>query len=90
MRVSLKVNYIQAIMIKISSISVLSFLLIIIPFSGFPLDYKNFIYITFGAIILILSLLIRRELHEVLRNLHQDVDIKSNTFSENNPQQEQK
>ena len=85
------INYnFKNFMVKISSISVLGFLLILVPFSGFPLAYKEFIYIVFGAIILTLSLIIRRELHEVLRNLHRDVDIKNDTFSENNPQQEQK
>jgi len=77
-------------MVKISSISVLGFLLMIIPFTAFPQNFTNFLYITLGAIILILSLLIRRELHNVLRILHGESTTKSNTFSESNPQQEQK
>ncbi|MGB8815787.1 MAG: hypothetical protein WCC74_00910 [Minisyncoccia bacterium] len=77
-------------MIKISSISVLGFLLMVMPFTAFPHGFTNFIYISFGVIILILSLLIRRELHEVLRTIHSGTIIKKDTFSESNPQQEQK
>lgn len=54
------------------------------PFSGFPSAWKEFIYIICGVLIAILSILIRRELHEVLRMMHND-DAKSDTFSQNTP-----
>jgi len=77
-------------MVKISSISVLGFFLMIIPFAGFFQSWKDFLYIAIGATILILSLLIRKELHNVLRILHGDTTTKTSTFSESNPQQEHK
>ena len=62
----------------------------IIPFTGFPYGWKLALYVLFGAIILVLSLLIRRELHEVLRTLHGSHAVKNDTFSETKPQAEQK
>jgi hypothetical protein len=77
-------------MVKISSIFVLGFLVALIPFSGFPNSsdhpVKNTIYILFGLAIAVLSVLIRRELHEVLKILHDNHEIKTDTFSQNSPQ----
>lgn len=73
-------------MVKISSIFVLGFLVALIPFSGFPIDWKNTFYILFGLAITVLSVLIRRELHEVLKRLHDSHEIKTDTFSQNSPQ----
>jgi hypothetical protein len=73
-------------MVKISSIFVLGILVVLMPFSGFPFEWKNFIYIVCGATIIILSLLIRKELHEVLRAMHNDEVIKTGTFTESIPQ----
>jgi hypothetical protein len=73
-------------MIKISSIFVLGLLVALTPYSGFPIEWKNFFYIVFGLAIVIFSILIRRELHEVLRQLHNDSEIKNDTFSQNSPE----
>lgn len=72
-------------MVKISSIFVLGILVAITPFSGFSLFWKEFIYISCGLFIVGLSILIRKELHEVLRSLHSDNGVKNNTFSESSP-----
>ena len=76
---------INKIMIKISSIFVLGLIIAVIPHSGFSQDTKEWIYIACGLAVAGLSLLIRRELHEVLRSLHGDV--KNDTFSQNSPDQ---
>ena len=67
-------------MIKISSIFVLGLLVALIPYSGFSMEWKNFFYIIFGLSIAVFSILIRRELHEVIRQLHNDREIKMILF----------
>jgi hypothetical protein len=74
-------------MVKISSIFVLGILVVLMPFSGFPFEWKNATYIICGLAIIILSLLIRKELHEVLRALHNNDVIKADTFTESIPQE---
>ena len=71
-------------MVKISSIFVLGILVVLVQYSGFPIEVKNFLYLVSGLLIVMLSVLIRRELHEVLRSLHGDV-VKADTFSESAP-----
>lgn len=73
-------------MIKISTIFGLGILIIITPFSGLPIGGKNFIYIVSGILIVALSFLIRRELHEVLRHIHTE-NVNTETFSESKPKQ---
>ncbi|MEI6191400.1 MAG: hypothetical protein WCP24_03500 [bacterium] len=73
-------------MIKISSIFVLGLLVALIPSTGFSMEWKNFFYIVFGLSIVVFSILIRRELHEVIRQLHNDREIKNDTFSQNSPE----
>jgi len=73
-------------MVKISSIFVLGLFVALMPFSGFPIAWKNTLYILLGLAIVVLSVLIRRELHEVLRRLHDSHEIKTDTFSQNSPQ----
>ena len=58
----------------------------IIPFTGFPYGFKMFLYIVFGLAILVLSILIRRELHEVLKTLHPGTTPKNDTFVESEPE----
>jgi|688.fasta_scaffold1163078_2 hypothetical protein len=70
-------------MIKISTIFVFGILVALVPYSGFPSSTKTFLYVFFGVLIAILSLLIRRELHEVLRVLHGEE--KNDTFSQSEP-----
>jgi len=72
-------------MIKISTIFILGILIALIPYSGFPSGTKNFSYVFFGVLIAILSLLIRRELHEVIRTLHGEE--KNDTFSQSAPKE---
>jgi hypothetical protein len=82
-------------MVKISTIFGLGIFIAIIPFTGFPNDsgfpMKNFLYVVCGLTITALSVLIRRELEEVVKHLytHNDV-IKTDTFSESNPKPEEK
>jgi hypothetical protein len=73
-------------MIKISTIFGLGVLIFFTPFLGLPMGGKNFIYIVSGLLIVILSVLIRRELHEVLRKMHTE-NVSTETFSESKPQQ---
>jgi uncharacterized membrane protein len=73
-------------MVKISSIFVLGLLTALIPFSGFPAEWKETFYILFGLAVAGLSILIRRELHEVLKRLHDSQEIKTSTFSQNSSQ----
>jgi hypothetical protein len=78
-------------MVKISTIFALGIFIAFIPFSGFPNDsafpVKNILYVVCGLLVAILSLMIRKELEEVVKHLHSDV-IKTDTFSESNPKQE--
>ncbi|MFA6430428.1 MAG: hypothetical protein WC229_01890 [Candidatus Paceibacterota bacterium] len=74
-------------MVKISSIFVLGILVMLMPFSGFPFGWKDAIYKICGLAIIVLSLLIRKELHEVLRSLHNNEVIKADTFTESIPQE---
>ena len=71
-------------MIKISTIFGLGIFIALIQFLGLPIEWKNFFYIVSGLIIALFSVLIRRELHEVLRHLHGD-GIKTESFSESAP-----
>jgi len=75
-------------MIKISSITALGFLVMVIPtsFIGISRDWKDNILIVCGFLIIILSLLIRKELHKVIRIVHGVEEYKADTYVENNPQ----
>ncbi len=73
-------------MIKISTITGLGILTAIIPFSGFPKGFKDFLYIVFGLAIAVLSYLIRKELHEVVKHLH-DVTVINETTIELNSEE---
>ncbi len=74
---------------KISSITILGFLIILVasPFIGISGSWKDMFFIICGLAIIILSLLIRRELHKVLRILHgEETESVKDTYVENNPQ----
>jgi len=75
-------------MIKISTIFALGIFIAIIPFTGLPNDaafpLKNILYIVCGLAVTILSIIIRKELEEVVRHLHTEV-VKTDSFSENAP-----
>jgi len=73
-------------MIKISTIFALGIFIALIPFSGFPIEWKNTLYIISGLLVTVLSVLIRRELEEVIKHSYTDV-VKTDTFSESNPKQ---
>ena len=75
-------------MIKISTITGLGVLIAITGTGllGFPIEWKNFIYIVSGILIVVLSTLIRKELFEVIKHLHTEV-IKTDIFSESGPKQ---
>ncbi|MFH1454847.1 MAG: hypothetical protein ABIF22_00770 [bacterium] len=78
-------------MIKISTITGLGVLVAVVGmgFLGFPIEWKNFIYVVSGILIAVLSVLIRNELVEVIKHLHTEV-IKTDTFSESNPKNQEK
>jgi hypothetical protein len=77
-------------MVKISTIFALGIFIAVIPFTGFPNDgsfpVKTILYIICGLSVTVLSVMIRKELEEVLKHLHSDV-VKTDTFSESNPNQ---
>jgi hypothetical protein len=74
-------------MIKISSIFALGIFVALIQFFGLPFAWKNFLYLLSGALIVVLSILIRKELNAVLRRLHSDT-IQTDTFAESTPMQD--
>jgi tetrahydromethanopterin S-methyltransferase subunit E len=80
-------------MIKISTIFALGIFIALLPFTGFSNDsafpVKNILYIVSGLLVTILSILIRKELEEVIRHSYTDI-VKTDTFSENNPKQQEK
>ncbi len=80
-------------MIKISTIFALGIFMAVIPFTGFPNDsdfpVKNILYIISGLLVTILSILIRKELEEVIRHSYSDV-LKTDTLSVNNQNQQEK
>jgi hypothetical protein len=77
-------------MVKISTIFALGIFIAFIPFTGLPNDsafpLKNILYVVCGLIVTILSILIRKELEAVVKHLHSDV-VKTDTFTESNPNQ---
>ncbi len=75
-------------MIKISTIFGLGILVIFTQFLGLPIGWKDFIYIFSGLCITVLSMLIRRELLDVLKQMHTG-PVNTETFSESKPQQNQ-
>jgi FtsH-binding integral membrane protein len=75
-------------MIKISSITGLGFLILLVasPFFSISTEWKNIILMISGLAVIILSYLIRKELHKVIRIVHNVEEIKSDTYVESNPQ----
>ena len=75
-------------MIKISSITAIGVLVLLVasPFIAISRDWKDYILMFCGLAIIVLSLLLRKELHKVIRIVHGVHEIKSDTYVENNPQ----
>ena len=75
-------------MIKISSITAIGALVLLVasPFVSISRDWKDYILMVSGLAIVILSLMLRKELHKVIRIVHGVHEIKSDTYVENNPQ----
>lgn len=73
---------------KISSITALGVLVLLVasPFVAISRDWKNYILMLAGMVVIILSLLIRKELHKVIRAVHGIDEIKTDTYVENKPQ----
>lgn len=74
---------------KISSITALGVLILVVasPFVAISRDWKSYIFILVGLAIIILSLLIRKELHKVLKVLPgESTESIKDTYVENNPQ----
>jgi hypothetical protein len=75
-------------MIKISSITGLGFLILLVasPYFSISTSWKNMILMICGLAVVILSYLIRKELHKVIKIVHRATEVKSDTYVENNPQ----
>ena len=70
-------------MVKISSLSIIGFIIMITPvIIGLPRQWADVVYFVLGAVVIILSFLIRRELHDVMKVLHGG-DITADTHKEN-------
>lgn len=72
-------------MIKISSISALGFIILLVVASSIPRDWKDYILISSGLAIIVISILLRKELHKVIRIVHGVEEVKTDTYVENNP-----
>lgn len=72
---------------KISSISGLGFLIILVasPYIAISRNWKDYILMVSGLAVIILSFLIRKELHKVIRVVHGIDEVKTDTYVENNP-----
>jgi len=75
-------------MIKISSITAIGVLVLLVasPFVSISRDWKDYILMLSGLAIIILSMMLRKELHKVIRIVHGVHEIKADTYVENNPQ----
>ena len=75
-------------MVKISSITDIGVLVLLVasPFVSISRDWKDYILMASGLAIIVLSLMLRKELHKVIRIVHGVQEIKSDTYVENNPQ----
>jgi len=73
---------------KISSITAIGVLVLLVasPFMNISRTWRDYILMACGIAVIILSLLIRKELHKVIRIVHGVEEIKSDTYVENNPQ----
>ena len=75
-------------MIKISSITAIGVLILLVasPYASISRDWKDYILMASGLAIIILSLMLRKELHKVIRFVHGVGETKADTYVENNPQ----
>lgn len=75
-------------MIKISSITALGVIILIVASPPFavPSNWKDYILMLSGVAVVVLALLIRRELHKVIRLIHGAEEVKPDTYVENRPQ----
>jgi len=75
-------------MIKISSITGLGVFVLLVasPFMSISRDWKSYILMLAGVAIIVLSFMIRKELHKVIKFVHGIEEVKSDTYVENNPQ----
>lgn len=72
-------------MIKDRIVTILSLLIVIIPFTGFPLSWRNLFVVIFGGIIFILAII---SLRIAKRNLKMNMERKeviTQTYAENQP-----
>ena len=75
-------------MVKISSITAIGVLILLVasPYVSISRDWKDYILMASGLAIIILSLMLRKELHKVIRFVHGVAETKADTYVENNPQ----
>jgi len=73
---------------RISTITTLGVLVLVFasPFITISRDWKNIVLMVCGLAIIIFSLLLRKELHKVIRIVHGVEEVKTDTYVENNPQ----
>lgn len=74
-------------MVKISTIFALGLFIAFMPFTGLPIEVKNLLYIASGLVVTGLSVMIRKELEEVIKHLYSDT-VKTDTFAESKPKEE--
>jgi hypothetical protein len=73
---------------KISSITALGVLVLLVssPYIGISSEWKDYILMLAGIVIITLSILIRKELHQVIKIAHGAGETKTDTYIENRPQ----
>jgi hypothetical protein len=74
---------------KISSITAIGILILLVasPFIAISRDWKTYIFMASGLAIIALSILIRKELHKVLKVIHGETpETIKDTYVESNPQ----
>lgn len=67
-------------MVKITSVTIVGFLLMLAPFYGLPKDWIIIGAAIGGLAVLVLSIMIRKELHVVLKELHTPGSEKADVF----------
>jgi hypothetical protein len=74
---------------KTSSITALGVIILLVasPYMSISRDWKNIILMLSGVAIIVLSIILRTELHKVLKVIHgEDKESIKDTYVENNPQ----
>lgn len=73
---------------RISALSALGFIVLLVasPFIAISRTWKDYVLMICGLLIIVISILLRKELHKVMRIVHGVEEIKPDTYVESNPQ----